>query len=292
MTQSIGFIGTGVMGRSMAMHLLKAGYSVSIYTRTKEKADDLIKEGAVWRETAEELARHSDVVMTMVGYPSDVEELYLGDRGILNAAKSGSYVIDMTTSKPSLAIRIYELAKQKGIYAIDAPVSGGDVGAKEARLSIMAGGDKEAFEACLPIFSIIGKNIVYQGPAGSGQHTKMCNQIAIAAGMIGVSEAIAYAHSAGLDPENVLKSISAGAAGSWSLSNLAPRMLKGDFEPGFYVKHFLKDMSIAIEEAEQMKMEVPGLALAHKLYTELSEKGEAESGTQALYKLWKSPSEN
>ena len=292
MTQSIGFIGTGVMGRSMAMHLLKAGYSVSIYTRTKEKADDLIKEGAVWRETAEELARHSDVVMTMVGYPSDVEELYLGDRGILNAAKSGSYVIDMTTSKPSLAIRIYELAKQKGIYAIDAPVSGGDVGAKEARLSIMAGGDKEAFEACLPIFSIIGKNIVYQGPAGSGQHTKMCNQIAIAAGMIGVSEAIAYAHSAGLDPENVLKSISAGAAGSWSLSNLAPRMLKDDFEPGFYVKHFLKDMSIAIEEAEQMKMEVPGLALAHKLYTELSEKGEAESGTQALYKLWKSPSEN
>lgn len=292
MTQSIGFIGTGVMGRSMAMHLLKAGYSVSIYTRTKEKADDLIKEGAVWRETAEELARNSDVVMTMVGYPSDVEELYLGDNGILNAAKSGSYVIDMTTSKPSLAIRIYELAKQKRIYAIDAPVSGGDVGAKEARLSIMAGGDKEAFEACLPIFSIIGKNIVYQGPAGSGQHTKMCNQIAIAAGMIGVSEAIAYAHSAGLDPENVLKSISAGAAGSWSLSNLAPRMLKEDFEPGFYVKHFLKDMSIAIEEAEQMKMEVPGLALAHKLYTELSEKGEAESGTQALYKLWKSPSEN
>ncbi|MGX1194256.1 3-hydroxyisobutyrate dehydrogenase [Metabacillus sp. SLBN-84] len=292
MTQSIGFIGTGVMGRSMAMHLLKAGYSVSIYTRTKDKADDLIKEGAVWRETAEELARNSDVVMTMVGYPSDVEELYLGDNGILNAAKTGSYVIDMTTSKPSLAIRIYELAKQKGIYAIDAPVSGGDVGAKEARLSIMAGGDKEAFEACLPIFSIIGKNIVYQGPAGSGQHTKMCNQIAIAAGMIGVSEAIAYAHSAGLDPENVLKSISAGAAGSWSLSNLAPRMLKEDFEPGFYVKHFLKDMSIAIEEAEQLKMEVPGLALAHKLYTELSEKGEAESGTQALYKLWKSSSEN
>ncbi|WP_203290064.1 NAD(P)-dependent oxidoreductase [Metabacillus sp. cB07] len=288
----IGFIGTGVMGTSMAMHLLKAGYPVSIYTRTKEKAEDLLKEGAVWRETAEELAGHSDVIMTMVGYPSDVEELYLGDHGILNAAKSGTYVIDMTTSKPSLAIHIYELAKQKGIYSIDAPVSGGDVGAREARLSIMAGGDKEAFEACLPIFSIIGKNIVYQGPAGSGQHTKMCNQIAIAAGMIGVSEAIAYAHSAGLDPENVLKSISAGAAGSWSLSNLAPRMLKDDFEPGFYVKHFLKDMSIAIEEAEQMNMEVPGLALAHKLYTELSEKGEAESGTQALYKLWKSPSEN
>ncbi|MGD6793417.1 NAD(P)-dependent oxidoreductase [Metabacillus indicus] len=293
MTHStIGFIGTGVMGRSMAMHLLKAGYPVSVYTRTKEKAEDLLKEGADWRETAEDLARHSNVIMTMVGYPSDVEELYLGDHGILNAAKRGTYVIDMTTSKPSLAKHIYELAKQKGIYAIDAPVSGGDVGAREARLSIMAGGDKEAFEACLPIFSIIGKNIVYQGPAGSGQHTKMCNQIAIAAGMIGVSEAIAYAHSAGLHPENVLKSISAGAAGSWSLSNLAPRMLKDDFEPGFYVKHFLKDMSIAIEEAEQMQMEVPGLALAHKLYTELSEKGEAESGTQALYKLWKSPSEN
>ncbi|TDL80156.1 NAD(P)-dependent oxidoreductase [Peribacillus frigoritolerans] len=284
----IGFIGTGVMGKSMAGHLLRDGYPVLVYTRTKEKAAELIESGAVWKETIEELASQSDYILTMVGYPSDVEEIYLSEKGILNSAKEGTYVIDMTTSKPSLAKKIYELAKQRKIHALDAPVSGGDVGAREARLSIMAGGDQQAFEACMPIFSVIGQNIVYQGEAGSGQHTKMCNQIAIAAGMIGVSEAIAYAEHAGLDPENVLKSISAGAAGSWSLSNLAPRMLKGDFDPGFYVKHFLKDMSIAIEEAETMKMDAPGLTLAHSLYTELQKKGEGDSGTQALYKLWKS----
>ncbi|MDR0137052.1 NAD(P)-dependent oxidoreductase [Metabacillus idriensis] len=284
----IGFIGTGVMGKSMAGHLLRDGYPVLVYTRTKEKAAELIESGAVWKETIEELASQSDFILTMVGYPSDVEEIYLSEKGILSSAKEGTYVIDMTTSKPSLAKEIYELAKQRKIYALDAPVSGGDVGAREARLSIMAGGDQQAFEACMPIFSVIGQNIVYQGEAGSGQHTKMCNQIAIAAGMIGVSEAIAYAEHAGLDPENVLKSISAGAAGSWSLSNLAPRMLKGDFEPGFYVKHFLKDMGIAIEEAETMKMDAPGLTLAHSLYTELQKKGEGDSGTQALYKLWKS----
>jgi 3-hydroxyisobutyrate dehydrogenase len=284
----IGFIGIGVMGKSMAGHLLKDGYPVLVYTRTKEKAAELIEAGAGWMETIEELASQSDYIITMVGYPSDVEEIYLSEKGILNSAKKGTYVIDMTTSKPSLAKEIYEAAKQRHIYALDAPVSGGDVGAREARLSIMAGGDLEAFDACMPIFSVIGQNIVYQGEAGSGQHTKMCNQIAIAAGMIGVSEAIGYAEHAGLDPENVLKSISAGAAGSWSLSNLAPRMLKEDFEPGFYVKHFIKDMDIAIEEADHMKMEVPGLTLAHSLYTELQKKGEGDSGTQALYKLWKS----
>jgi 3-hydroxyisobutyrate dehydrogenase len=284
----IGFIGIGVMGKSMAGHLLKDGYPVLVYTRTKEKAAELLEAGAGWMETIEELASQSDYIITMVGYPSDVEEIYLSEKGILNSAKEGTYVIDMTTSKPSLAKEIYEAAMQRQIHALDAPVSGGDVGAREARLSIMAGGDQEAFDACMPIFSVIGQNIVYQGEAGSGQHTKMCNQIAIAAGMIGVSEAIAYAENAGLEPENVLKSISAGAAGSWSLSNLAPRMLKEDFEPGFYVKHFIKDMDIAIEEADHMKMEVPGLALAHSLYTELQKKGEGDSGTQALYKLWKS----
>lgn len=284
----IGFIGTGVMGKSMAGHLLKEGYPVLVNTRTKEKAAELIEAGAVWKETISDLASSSDYILTMVGYPSDVEEIYLSETGILNSAKEGTYVIDMTTSKPSLAKEIFELAKQRHIFALDAPVSGGDIGAKEARLSIMAGGDQAAFEKCMPIFSVIGQNIVYQGEAGSGQHTKMCNQIVIAAGMIGVSEAIAYAEHAGLDPENVLKSISAGAAGSWSLSNLAPRMLKGDFEPGFYVKHFLKDMGIAIEEASHMKMETPGLSLAHSLYEELLEKGEGDSGTQALYKLWKS----
>ncbi|MGG4492243.1 NAD(P)-dependent oxidoreductase [Metabacillus idriensis] len=285
---AIGFIGTGVMGKSMAGHLLRDGYPVFVYTRTKEKAAELIEAGAVWKETIEELASQSDYIITMVGYPSDVEEIYLSEKGILRSAKEGAYVIDMTTSKPSLAKEIYELAKQRNIHALDAPVSGGDVGAREAKLSIMAGGDQQAFEACMPIFSVIGQNIVYQGGSGSGQHTKMCNQIAIAAGMIGVTEAIAYAEHAGLDPENVLKSISAGAAGSWSLSNLAPRMLKEDFEPGFYVKHFLKDMGIAIEEAETMKMDAPGLTLAHSLYTELQKKGEGDSGTQALYKLWKS----
>ncbi|USK35415.1 NAD(P)-dependent oxidoreductase [Bacillus sp. F19] len=284
----IGFIGTGVMGKSMAGHLLHDGYPVLVYTRTKEKASELIEAGAVWMETIEELASRSDYIITMAGYPSDVEEIYLSEKGILDSAKEGTYVIDMTTSKPSLAKEIYKAAKQRHIHALDAPVSGGDVGAREARLSIMAGGDQEAFDACMPIFSVIGQNIVYQGEAGSGQHTKMCNQIAIAAGMIGVSEAIAYAENAGLDPENVLKSISAGAAGSWSLSNLAPRMLKEDFEPGFYVKHFIKDMDIAIEEADHMKMEVPGLTLAHSLYTDLQKKGEGDSGTQALYKLWKS----
>ncbi|MDQ0860444.1 NAD(P)-dependent oxidoreductase [Bacillus sp. V2I10] len=284
----IGFIGVGVMGKSMAGHLLKDGYPVLVYTRTKEKAAELIEAGAVWMETIEEVASQSAYIITMVGYPSDVEDIYLNEKGILNSAKEGTYVIDMTTSKPSLAKEIYKAAKQRHIHALDAPVSGGDVGAREARLSIMAGGDQEAFDACMPIFSVIGQNIVYQGEAGSGQHTKMCNQIAIAAGMIGVSEAIAYAEHAGLDPENVLKSISAGAAGSWSLSNLGPRMLKEDFEPGFYVKHFIKDMGIAIEEADHMKMEVPGLTLAHSLYTELQKKGEGNSGTQALFKLWKS----
>ena len=222
----------------------------------------------------------------MVGYPSDVEEIYLGENGILRHAKEGAFVIDMTTSKPSLAKKIAEKAKEKSIHALDAPVSGGDIGARNGTLAIMAGGEKEAFEACLPLFSVMGENIQYQGPAGSGQHTKMCNQIAIAAGMVGVAEAMAYAEKSGLNPEQVLKSITTGAAGSWSLSNLAPRMLKGDFAPGFYVKHFIKDMGIALEEAELMGEEMPGLALAKSLYDKLSAQGEENSGTQSIYKLW------
>lgn len=284
----IGFIGTGVMGKSMAGHLLNAGYSLVVYSRTKDKALELLNQGAEWAATPKELAKKASLTFTMVGYPTDVEEIYFGENGLIQNGTSGSYFVDMTTSAPSLAVRIYEEAKEMGIQAIDAPVSGGDVGAKEAKLSIMVGGEKEAFEAVRPILELLGTNVIYQGNPGAGQHTKMCNQIAIASNMIGVCEAIIYAEKAGLDPENVLNSITTGAAGSWSLSNLAPRMLAGNFEPGFYIKHFIKDMKIAIEEAERMGMEVPGLSLAKSLYDQLAESGEENSGTQALYKYWKS----
>ncbi len=286
MKQKVGFIGLGVMGQSMAKHILQAGYPLSVYTRTKQKAEELIKLGAVWIDSISELSKGCDIIVTMIGYPKDVEEVYLGEKGILSSAESGTYVIDMTTSQPSLAKRIYEQAKIKGIFSLDAPVSGGDVGAREARLAIMVGGDKDAFDTCLPLFEKMGQNIVYQGDAGSGQHTKMCNQIAIAAGMIGVCEAISYAKKSGLDPANVLKSITTGAAGSWSLSNLAPRMLSEDFEPGFFIKHFIKDMGIALDESNAMDLYTPGLELAHSLYKQLAEAGYEDNGTQALVKLW------
>lgn len=282
----IGFVGTGVMGKSMAGHLLKAGYPLVVYTRTKEKASELIENGAEWAETPLEVAKKTNVIITIVGYPADVEEVYLGENGIITNGRKNTYVIDMTTSTPTLAKKIYEEAGKKGMHAIDAPVSGGDIGARDAKLSIMAGGDREAFLAVEPIFNLLGTNIVYQGKAGAGQHTKMCNQIAIASNMIGVCEAVVYAEKAGLDPRTVLQSISSGAAGSWSLSNLAPRIIDGNFEPGFYIKHFIKDMNIALDEAEAMDMMTPGLALAKKMYAELSEKGEENSGTQALYKYW------
>ncbi|MFS0778827.1 NAD(P)-dependent oxidoreductase [Neobacillus sp. 3P2-tot-E-2] len=284
----IGFIGTGVMGKSMAGHLMAAGYQVFVYSRTKEKAGDLLEQGAEWGETPQEVASKANVIFTMVGYPSDVEEIYLGENGLVHHAKPGSYLIDMTTSAPSLAVKIYKAAKERDIHSIDAPVSGGDVGAKEAKLSIMVGGEEEDVEAVRPLLNLMGTNIIYQGRAGAGQHTKMCNQIAIASNMIGVCEAIVYAEKAGLNPDSVLKSITTGAAGSWSLTNLAPRMLNGNFEPGFYIKHFIKDMKIALDEAENMEMKVPGLALAKTLYDQLAEMGEENSGTQALYKYWKS----
>lgn len=284
--KTVGFIGIGVMGRSMAGHLMDAGYEVIVYTRTKAKADALIQKGASWKPAVKEIAESADAVITMVGYPSDVEEIYLGEDGLVAHAAPGTYLIDMTTSKPQLAKEIELKAKERGVYALDAPVSGGDIGAQNGTLAIMIGGERSPYEACLPLFKQMGENIQYQGPAGSGQHTKMCNQIAIAAGMVGVAEAMAYAEKSGLDPEQVLKSITTGAAGSWSLSNLAPRMLKGDFEPGFYVKHFIKDMGIALEEAELMGEEMPGLSLAKSLYEKLSEQGEENSGTQSIYKLW------
>lgn len=282
----VGFVGTGVMGKSMAGHLLKAGYKVMVYNRTKAKARELLDQGALWAEQPADIAAACNVVITMVGYPKDVEEIYLGKNGMLANAKKGTYFVDMTTSSPKLAQRIYEAARKQEIHSLDAPVSGGDVGAKEARLAIMVGGDKEAFEAVLPIFNLMGKNIVLQGGAGAGQHTKMANQIAIAANMMGVCEAIAYAKKAGLDTDNVLKSIETGAAGSWSLSNLAPRMLAENFAPGFYIKHFIKDMKIAIDSATEMGLKTPALELALKLYQELADKGEENSGTQALFKYY------
>lgn len=281
----IGFIGTGVIGNSMASNLLKGGYDLLVYNRTKSRADNLVESGAKWKDTVSDLAKQADVVISIVGYPKDVEEIYLGEDGIIDNVKKGSTIIDMTTSKPSLAKKIYETAKAKGIYALDAPVSGGDVGARDGVLSIMVGGDKEVFKKAKPIFELMGKNIVWQGKAGSGQHTKMCNQIAIAANMMGVCEAMVYAKKSGLDPETVLKSIEVGGASSWSLSNLAPRMIKGDFKPGFYVKHFVKDMNIALSEAESMNLETPALKLSKSLYDELLEENKGDCGTQVLYEL-------
>jgi len=284
---SIGFIGLGVMGRSMARNLMAAGYPLTVYTRTKESASEVLDRGAGWRDSAGEVAAGVDVVITIVGYPSDVEEVYFGESGIIENANPGTVAIDMTTSSPSLAERIYETAAQKDIAVLDAPVSGGDVGAQKGTLAIMVGGDRDVFDKVLPILEVMGENIVLQGPAGSGQHTKMCNQITIASNMIGVCEAIVYAEAAGLDPEVVLDSITTGAAGSWSLSNLAPRMIAGNLEPGFYVKHFIKDMTIALESAEEMGILTPGLELSLSLYKKLAEEGYENKGTQALIKLFR-----
>lgn len=283
---TIGFIGAGVMGRGMIHNLLKANFRVNVYTRTKEKAEPLLKNGATWKDSVAELARSSQVIITIVGYPSDVEEVYFGEKGILEHARPNSYVIDMTTSKPSLAKRIYRVAKEKDIYALDAPVSGGDIGARNGTLAIMVGGDKDVFLTMKPIFEVLGENIMLQGEAGAGQYTKLANQITIASNMIGVCEAIMFAKKSGLDPERVLQSITTGAAGSWSLSNLGPRMIKNDYEPGFYVKHIIKDLRIAIEAAEEIGLPTPGLELSLKLYKELANMGESDSGTQSLIKWY------
>jgi 3-hydroxyisobutyrate dehydrogenase len=283
---TIGFIGLGVMGRSMAGHLLRAGYELHIHNRTKSKCDELISAGAIWHAGVAELSPLCDVIITIVGFPADVEGLYLGNDGIIDNAKPGAVLIDMTTSEPKLSVEIHNKAKQRNIASIDAPVSGGDVGAREARLSIMVGGDESAYHEVLPLFEIMGKTIVLQGPAGSGQHCKACNQISIAAGMLGVCEAVAYAGRSGLDPSTVLESISGGAAGSWSLSNLAPRMIADNFDPGFYVKHFIKDMQIAAESSRDLGLDTPGLALALSMYRKLAELGGEDDGTQALFKLY------
>jgi 3-hydroxyisobutyrate dehydrogenase len=282
----IGFIGLGVMGKSMAGHLLTAGYELRVFNRTKTAADDLVRQGAIWENRVADLAAKCSVIITIVGFPPDVEQVYFGGDGILENCAAGSFVIDMTTSRPDLAVKIYETAKSRGISAIDAPVSGGDVGAKEARLSIMAGGDKEAFDEVLPLFQIMGKTIVHQGAAGAGQHCKACNQVAIASGMLGVCEAIAYAKKSGLDPTTVLESITGGAAGSWSLANYGPRMIAGNFDPGFFVKHFIKDMEIAAGSSDSMNLDTPGLDTALSLYKKLAAEGGADLGTQSLFTLY------
>lgn len=282
----VGFIGLGVMGKSMAGHILKAGYKLHVYTRTKASAETLISKGAVWENTVQALSQKCDLIITIVGFPTDVEEVYLSENGILNHAKKGTVLIDMTTSSPDLAIKIYEKAKEKSMESLDAPVSGGDLGAQNATLSIMVGGDKETFNSALPIFEIMGKNIVFQGKAGAGQHTKVANQIAIAAGMIAVCESIAYAKKAGLDPETVLECIGQGAAASWSLNTLGPRMIAGDMEPGFFIKHFIKDIKIASASSTNLGLKTPGLDLALSLYKKMVEMGFEDKGTQALYKMF------
>lgn len=285
-TKKIGFIGTGVMGAGMAANLLRGGYRVSVYNRTREKALPLVEQGAVLCESVAALAAASDIIITMVGYPADVQDVYLAPTGVLASALRGTTVIDMTTSKPSLAKRIAQEAEKRGIAALDAPVSGGDVGAAKGTLAIMVGGDAAAFEAMRPVFACMGQNIVRQGGPGAGQHTKMCNQIAIAAAIMGVCESFAYAEKAGLDPETVLQCIASGGAGSWQMNAYVPRILKGDFEPGFYIKHFVKDMGIALEEAQAMGLDTPALALAKSLYDRLLKAGNGDRGTQFLYTLY------
>ena len=278
----IGWIGTGVMGASMCGHLLAKGHPVAVSTRTKSKAESLVEKGAVWAATPRAVAEQSDVVFTIVGFPADVREVYFGSSGLLSAARAGQVFVDMTTTEPTLAKEIYEAAKAKGASGVDAPVSGGDVGAKNATLSIMIGGDRSTVDSLMPMFEAMGKRILYQGGPGAGQHTKMCNQIVIAGSMIGVCESLVYGHKAGLSLETMLDCIRGGAAACWALDNLAPRVLKRDFAPGFFVEHFIKDMGIALAEADRMNLALPGLALVHQLYTSVRAQGHGRRGTQAL----------
>ena len=281
-TTTLGWIGTGVMGASMAGHLVDAGYSMTVYTRSRGKAAELEAKGAVWADTPAAVAAASDVTFAIVGFPNDVRDVFLGSAGALAGASTGSVLVDMTTSEPSLAVEIASAAAAKGVGSVDAPVSGGDVGAKNAALSIMIGGTDDDVARVMPLFEIMGKTMVHCGGPGAGQHTKMVNQILIATNMIGVSEALLYAHEAGLDLDKTLEAVSGGAAGSWSLSNLGTRMVAGNFAPGFFVDHFVKDMGIALDEAKAMQLSAPGLALAHQLYVGLQAQGGGRNGTQAL----------
>ncbi len=279
----IGWIGTGVMGNSMAGHLLAAGHELTVHSRTKLRASALLDRGASWAQTPADAASGKDVVFSMVALPSDVESVHLGAEGVLQASNIPKYIIDMTSSRPSLARKIAVAARELGSWALDAPVTGGDIGARNATLSILVGGDAQAFERVLPLLKLMGKTVVLQGDAGCGQQAKVVNQILIASTMMGVCEALIYARESGLDANRVLESVSAGAAGSWSLANLAPRILKGDFEPGFFIDHFLKDLGIALEECRSSGLHVPGLMLAESLYLKAQEAQHGRKGTQALY---------
>lgn len=286
MGEKIGFVGTGVMGSSMVRHLLNAGHDVHVYNRTKKKADSLIEAGAIWQSSPAEVTKQTNIIITIVGYPTDVEETYFGEKGILNAAKSGDILIDMTTSQPSLAVEIYKAAQAKGIASLDAPVSGGDKGAQNGTLTTMVGGDRATFDKAKPILDVFSGKVMLQGPAGSGQHTKMANQIMIAGTMTGMTELMVYAKAAGLDVANVIEQVGSGAAGNWSLANYSPRILTDDYSAGFFVKHFIKDLKIALEEAEKLGIDLPGTKLAKELYERLAHKGFEDAGTQALIKLW------
>jgi 3-hydroxyisobutyrate dehydrogenase len=284
--ETVAFVGTGVMGAAMAAHLMDAGFNLRVFNRTREKAEPLIARGAVWCDSAGEAAREADAVVTMLGFPADVESCYLASGGIVESAKADTLLIDMTTSSPALAVRIAKPAAVRGLAALDAPVSGGDVGARNATLTIMVGGDEESFRRARPVFGVMGRTVALHGGSGSGQHCKMANQIAIAASMIGLSECLAYAAAAGLDPARVIETLSGGSAQSWSLSNYGPRVLAGDLEPGFYVKHFVKDLRIALAEAEAMGLVLPGTELAKRLYETLATGGGSELGTHALWLLY------
>lgn len=281
--KKIGWIGTGLMGNPMVKHLLKAGYQVNVYNRTKEKAVDLIEMGCTWFNSPAHLTANSDIVITIIGFPKDVEECYFGEQGIFKEVRPGTMLIDMTTTKPSLAVRISAEAARVGVEFIDAPVSGGQLGAINGTLSIMIGGKKTVVDTVLPLFEAFGKNMVYQGAAGTGQHTKMCNQITIAGTLIGVCEGLIYGVKAGLDLNTMLECITKGAAACWSLDVLAPKIVKGDYSPGFSIDNFVKDLSIALEEAEAMKLSLPGLALVKQLYISIQAMGKGSSGNQALY---------
>ena len=282
----VGFIGTGVMGSSMVRHLLKAGNTVHVYNRTKEKAMPLVDEGAVWEDTPADIAKVSDIIFTIVGYPQDVEQVYFGENGIFEELTEGKIVVDMTTSKPSLAERLAIKAEELGAVSLDAPVSGGDLGAKNGTLSIMVGGDEAAYEKVTPLFETFSGSLNLFGPAGSGQHTKMVNQIMVAGTMTGMTEMLVYAKAAGLKLEEVIKTVNGGAAQNWSLGNYAPRILKEDYSPGFFVKHFVKDLKIVLDEAEKMDLNLPATKQAYALYEKLQNDGYGDDGTQALIKLW------
>lgn len=279
----IGWVGVGVMGASMCSHVLRAGYPVTVYTRTRSRAEPLLGGGAVWADSPWRVADHCEIIVSMVGYPADVEAVYFGEAGLMSHVRPGMTLIDMTTTRPSLAVRIAEAAAARGAAAIDAPVSGGDVGARNATLSIMVGGDAAAVENVRPLLAVMGRNIIRQGGPGAGQHAKMCNQIVIGGTMIGVCEALVYAKRAGLDLDTMLQSIRPGAAGCWTLENLAPRIVAGNFDPGFYVEHFIKDLGIAMEESRRMGLSLPGLELAERLYQKAAEGGHGRKGTHALY---------